>query len=77
VIFLPNAGSYNRLGISVHKKTGNAVRRNKIKRLIREVFRLNRGLFPQSCDIVFTVRPDFATNRLVDLQAGMVRIFGG
>jgi ribonuclease P protein component len=77
MIYLPNAESYNRLGISVHRKTGNAVRRNRIKRLIREVFRLNRGLFPPSCDIVFTVRPEFAINSLLDLKASVARNIGG
>ena len=77
MIYLPNAENYNRLGISVHKKTGNAVRRNRIKRLIRELFRLNRGLFPPSCDIVFTVRPEFALNSLLDIKASMAPIIGG
>jgi ribonuclease P protein component len=77
LIFLPNTLPYNRLGISVQKKTGNSVRRNRIKRLVREVFRLNRELFPQASDIVVTVRPGFAINSLVDMQTSMVRIIGG
>lgn len=76
MIFLPNTESYNRLGISVHRKTGNAVRRNRIKRLIRESFRLNRDQLPSSCDIVFAVRPGFAINSLVDMQADVTRIVG-
>lgn len=77
MIYLPNVERYNRLGISVHRKTGGAVRRNRIKRLIREVFRLHRDLFPPSCDIVFTVRPEFAIDSLMDLQADVARIIGG
>ena len=66
-----------RLGISVHRKTGNAVRRNRIKRLIREVFRLNRSLFPSSCDIVFTVRPEFTMNRMGDIKASLTCLLKG
>lgn len=77
MIFLANALNYNRLGISVHRKAGNAVRRNRIKRLIREVFRLHRTLFPPAADVVLTVRPDFAINSLADLRDSVFRAIGG
>ena len=41
-----------RLGVSVSKDNGSAVRRNKIKRLLREAFRLERNELPQDLDIV-------------------------
>jgi ribonuclease P protein component len=77
LIVLANALEYNRLGISVHRKAGNAVRRNRIKRLIREVFRLNRDLFPAAVDVVVTIRPGFAINSLLDMQTSVARIIGG
>ena len=40
------AYSWARIGITVSKKVGNAVIRNRIKRLIREFFRNNRLKFP-------------------------------
>ena len=44
-----------RLGLSVSRKVGNAVVRNRWKRLIREAFRMHKLNMPQRLDIV--VRP--------------------
>ena len=44
-----------RLGITVTRKVGNAVRRNRIKRVVREVFRRERDLFPRA-DVVFVAK---------------------
>jgi ribonuclease P protein component len=76
VIVLANSQPWNRLGISVHRKAGNAVRRNRIKRLIREVFRCNRSCFPGQSDIVITVRPNFAFDCLAPLQSALLQITG-
>jgi ribonuclease P protein component len=77
MIILPTEGERSRLGISVQKKTGNSVRRNRVKRLFREVFRLNRHMFPFPCDIVFTVRPGFADNSMGTVQASVARMLDG
>lgn len=43
-----------RVGFAVTKKTGNAVVRNRIKRVLREFFRLHQGLIPPTVDVVVT-----------------------
>lgn len=45
-----------RLGITVGKKAGNAVRRNRIKRLLREYFRLNKMRLSEAQDIVIIAK---------------------
>lgn len=39
VVWLPNGDSHARLGITVSKRVGSSVTRNRIKRFVREVFR--------------------------------------
>ena len=54
---LPTDGKSPRLGLSVSRRVGTAPRRNRIKRLLREAFRLMRHDFPRPYDLVIVVRP--------------------
>ena len=76
LIFLTGFGVHRRLGISVPRKVGNAVRRNRIKRIVRETFRLHRDVFPPASDIVFTVRPDFSLQGMGDVRDAVSSLTG-
>lgn len=52
MLVLENRIGRTRLGIAVSKKIGNSVKRNKWKRMIREIFRKNGSLFPTTVDVV-------------------------
>ncbi|MGI9012875.1 MAG: ribonuclease P protein component [Phycisphaerales bacterium] len=57
---LPNELAYPRLGLSVSRRVGNAVARNRIKRRLRECFRLSQYdhiAHQLSLDIVIVVKP--------------------
>ena len=53
----PNGRDYPRLGMSVSRKVGTAVRRNRIRRLLREAFRFMQHDPPRGYDLVVVVRP--------------------
>jgi ribonuclease P protein component len=66
-----------RLGIVVGRHVGNAVARNRIKRLAREVFRLNKHRLQRGCDIVVTPKPAAAGKTLRDLEEILLHAMRG
>lgn len=59
-----------RIGITVSRKVGNAVARNRIKRIIREFFRLNKAGFPVEMDynvIVKKAAANLSSRQLFDI----------
>jgi len=80
LILLQNNLEHNRLGISIHGQLKGAAKRNRIKRIIREFFRLD-GRFLQeksyrscelpSMDIVITVRKGFNLEKPADVAAAV------
>ena len=64
---LENGLPHARLGLSVSRKVGNAVVRNRWKRLLREAFRLQLAELPSGLDLVIGPRAD-ATPELDGLK---------
>ena len=54
----PNDREEARLGVSVGRKVGGAVERNRVKRLLREVFWKEADRLPDGHDFVIVARPD-------------------
>ena len=79
VFSLPNSLGHLRLGMSVSRKVGIAVQRNRIRRRLREAARLMQFDLPLGYDLVIVVRPH-APLMLADYQkalsSAVVRMHG-
>lgn len=67
LLILPSESGKSRLGISIHGKLKGAVKRNRIKRIIREFFRTHYGSLPLETDFVFTVRKGFSLDSPLEI----------
>ena len=67
VIARPNGLSLTRLGIAASRKLGGAVCRNRAKRLVREIFRRNKGV--AGFDVVVIPRPELLEAEFASLEA--------
>ncbi len=52
IVAQPNGRDVTRLGVTVSKRVGNSAKRNRVKRLIREFFRLHKHEMPKGYDVV-------------------------
>ena len=52
----PNRLGHNRLGVTVSAKLGKAVVRNRVRRRLREIWRLNDGRLKQGYDMILVAR---------------------
>jgi ribonuclease P protein component len=71
---LPNSGDGPRLGITATRKIGNAVERNRGRRLLREAFRKNKWLVPRGVDIVINVKRPLVEAGLSDIEGDFINL---
>ena len=70
---LSNERPTSRLGLAVSKRCGNAVRRNQLKRRLREAFRLSRAELPIGLDLVVQPRAETPL-KLADLRRSLLSL---
>jgi len=75
IVACGNSNGVKRLGITVTKKTGNAVFRNRTKRLIREFFRRNKDLFPAGHDVVVMAKKNTPPLTYQEIERELTELF--
>lgn len=70
---LPNNAGRPRLGLTVSRRIGGAVERNRVKRVLREVFRRNRCVLAAPLDLVVVARSGIEQRSLAELSQEFVR----
>lgn len=68
LFYISNELSFSRFAIVINKRYGNAVQRNKAKRAIRELFRLNKKDIPKGWDMVFFLKNEFQNSKFDEKQ---------
>jgi ribonuclease P protein component len=68
-----NGLTYLRLGLSVSRKVGAATRRNRLRRLYREAFRLTRSQMPVGLDLVVIPRSSLEPS-LEEIKLSLVQL---
>ena len=71
---LSNQTEGNRLGISVSKKVGNSVVRHRVKRLVKESYRLHEDIFNSGLNIVITARASAASISFEQMESAVLHL---
>jgi len=75
IYILENKYEYNRVGFTVSKKVGKSVIRNRVKRLLRESYRLNEEKILQGYDIIFIARNTASKASYREIENAMMHLF--
>ncbi|AZR74935.1 ribonuclease P protein component [Anoxybacter fermentans] len=64
-----------RVGFSVSKKIGKAVKRNRVKRLLKEAYRLNKHRLMEGIDLIIIPRKRILGANFREIEKGMIKLF--
>ena len=69
-----NGQKTNRLGFTVSTKVGRAVVRNRVRRRLREIYRLHEDALSPGCDVVVVARTRAASSGYHELERSFLKL---
>lgn len=69
-----NELGFTRIGLSVSRKHGNSIRRHRIRRLLREAYRLEQHVIPEGLDLILIPGKTSGEATLQDYRASLKRL---
>lgn len=74
-IYRNGKNNFNRFGVSVSKKVGKSVVRNRVRRLIKESYRLNSHELKQGYDLVVIARTNSKGKNYKHIEGSLMNLF--
>ncbi|MGV8153686.1 MAG: ribonuclease P protein component [Alkaliphilus sp.] len=74
IYFKKNNSEENRIGFTVSKKVGKSVVRNRVRRLLKESYRLNFEKIEKGYDIVFIARKNVKESPFKEVKSAMMHL---
>ena len=74
LLFVPNTHSVSRFGFVASRRIGNAVERNRARRLLREAVRLHLSHIPAGWDLLLIARRETPTASFADVERAVLTL---
>lgn len=74
ICFMKNYKKENRIGFTVSKKVGKSVVRNRVRRILKENYRLNYGKLKKGYNIVFIARSSSNKSSFKEIKSAMLHL---
>lgn len=75
ILFVLSGTATRKVGVRVSSRVGNAVKRNRAKRLIKEAYRLNKNKLIKNIHLVIAAKPNIVGLKYNDIEKDLLNLY--